>query len=124
MKNFIEKLFGRKSSKVKRDENFKPITGGDGLTPKSSVTLNCSSMGMGNHLIEKFITERHGGKNIEWKPTIEYFVNADDIPKFTIRAYGIDLSNGEAQTYYFNISRPHNNEMNMVKMMGLIPKDL
>ena len=120
----LNKLFGEKSSKIKKDENFKPITGGAGLKPKSAAVLNCSSMGMAKHLIDSFINERHGEKNFEWTPTIEYFVNEEGIPKFTIRAYGIELSNGETQTYYFNIGRPHNNEMNIAKMMGLIPKDV
>jgi hypothetical protein len=120
----FDKLFGKKYTKIKVDENFKPITGGDGLAPQSAAILNCASQGMANHLIDKFIKERHGEKNFEWSPTIEYFVNEDDIPKYTIRAYGIELSNGETQTYYFNIGRPHNNEMNMAKLMGLIPKDV
>lgn len=118
----ILNLFRKKPSKIKKEVDFKPILGGDGLTPQTALILNCSSMGVARHLINKFISENHGEINTGWKPTIEYFVTEEDIPEFSIRAYGIKLSNEVSHTYYFDVSRQHKNEMKIAKMMGLIPE--
>ncbi len=118
----LDFIFRKKSSKIKTDVDFKPILGGDGLSPQSALILNCSSMGVARHLINKFISDRHGEINIDWKPSIEYFVTAEGIPEFSIRAYGIKLNNEDGHTYYFDVSHQHRNEMKIAKMMGLIPE--
>jgi hypothetical protein len=114
----FKKAFRKEMTSVKSNLNVEPITGGDGSTPKTAAIVNCASQGMANSLIDKFISERHGIKDTEWKHTMSFFVNEDGIPEYSVRAYGIKLQNEDTFTYYFDISRPHNNEMKMFNKLS------
>jgi len=109
-------LFG-KSKSTKNPLDDKPaIYGGDGKTEGNAAVINCTSMGTANHLMNRYISERHGEFEKDWNRTIEFFLNSEEsnIPK--IRVIGVECSNGSEHKYYFDVSRP----MKVAnKMLGL-----
>ena len=98
-------LFGKNPSRPDYS-NLPPIHGGDGLSSATSAVVNCASMSVANHLIDQFISERHGEKNLSWERNGEFFVNVAGLPEFTVRAINVTTNSDAGQTYYFNIARP------------------
>lgn len=122
---FFNKLFGGKDEARTDPLGGKPpMYGGDGSSPEQAVVVNCASMGTANHLIDRFISERHGEKGKDWQRGIEMFVNAPDVAEYTIRSIGVELSNGGRESYFFDVSRPMSGSKNVAKMMGAWPKDI
>lgn len=106
------------------EKGFKIILSGDGLTIETAAIPNCASLGMAKAIIDDFISKKHGQKNVDWTPSFEYFINGENIPEFTIRAYCINLKEGNGVTYYFNICRQEKNAILLGKLRGEIPRDL
>ena len=111
------KLFGKKSPLPKNQDAFTPIYGGDALSPQTAAIVNCASMPAANRLIDRFISERHGQKDIDWNRGIEFFVNDPGIPEFTVRAFGVTLKSDKNLTYFFNVSQPINATKDLIMMM-------
>ena len=102
-------------------DKMPPIYGGDGTTAKTAATINCAAMTTAHHLIDRFISERHGQKGVDWRRGVEFFVNEPSIPDFTVRAFVIKTTSGQSYTYYFNVARPMSATKHLMKMMGQIP---
>ena len=121
-------LFGKKPPKklppILGKDDIPTICGGDAGSVETVATVICASMSTANLLIDKFISERHGEKNTDWEAECEFFVNETNIPKFTVRAFGISTKSGETYTYYFDVARPMNATKKLIKMMGLLPDDI
>ena len=113
----FKKRSRKKQSNTKNNANENPIKGGNGNSPHEAAIVNCASQGMANSLIDKFISDIHGIKDTDWEHSLSFFVNEEGIPEYSVRAYGIKLQNGATKTYYFDISRPHNNQINMFKKL-------
>jgi len=120
----FDTLFGKKSASPKEMDKMPPIYGGDAMSPQTAATINCAAMSTAHHLIDRFISERHGQKDIDWKRGIEFFVNEPGIPEFTVRAFAVTTTSGESYTYYFNVARPMNATKKLMKMMGQMPDDM
>ena len=120
----FDMLFGKKSPSPKEMNKMPPIYGGDATSPLNPATINCAAMSLAHHLIDRFISERHGQKDIDWKRGIEFFVNEPGIPEFTVRAFAVSTTSGESRTYYFNVARPMNATGKMMKMMGQMPDNM
>jgi len=101
----FSRLFGNRL-KPKDKDDAPPIYGGNGSSPDDAAVVNCASMSIAHHLIDKFISERHGEKAVDWDRGAEYFVNEPDIPEFTVRAITVNTIANESPTYFFDISRP------------------
>lgn len=114
----FDSLFGNKSPSQEAAK-LPPIHGGDGSSPHTPVIINCAAMSMANHLIDRFISERHGQPDVDWERGIEFFVKADGIQEFTVRAIGVKTKAGSGPTYYFNIARPMSATKNLTSMMGI-----
>ena len=121
-------LFGKKPPKklppILGKDDIPTICGGDALSVETPATINCAAMSTAHFLINKFISERHGQKDTDWGAECEFFVNEPNIPKFTVRAFGISTKSGETCTYYFDVARPMNATKKLIKMMGLLPDDI
>jgi hypothetical protein len=116
--SFIDKwIFGDIFSPPDERDKLPPVYGGDAVSPGTAATINCYSMSAANRLIDRFIAERHGERDTDWKREIEYFVNESEITEFTIRAIGIVTASDEKHTYYFDVSQPMEASMNLVKVM-------
>lgn len=120
----FDTLFAKKSASLKEMDKMPPIYDGDATSPQTAATLNCAAMDTAHQLIDRFISERHGKKDIDWKPEIEFFVNEPGISEFTVRAFSITTTSGGIYTYYFNVVRPMNATKKLMKMMGQIPDDM
>lgn len=103
----LDRIFGKKP-KARKADDAPPMYGGDGSSAIEATVVNCASMSLANHLIDQFISERHGDKGADWDRDVEYFVNKPDIPEFTVRAINVTTADGEKPTYFFNLSRPMN----------------
>ena len=101
----FDSLFGKKTPSQSK---LPPIHGGDGSSAQTPAVVNCASMSMANHLIDQFISLRHGPKDVSWNRDVELFVNEPGIPDYTVRAIVVKLTTGEGPTYYFNVGRPMN----------------
>ena len=101
-------LFCKKRPSAREFDKFPPVYGGDAMEPQTAAIINCASMVTAQHIIDHFISECHGKKDEDWRRNIEYFVNEEEIPEFTIRAIVITTPSRENLTYYFNIARPIN----------------
>tara|TARA_R110002095_G_scaffold214995_1_gene208127 strand:- start:34 stop:366 length:333 start_codon:yes stop_codon:yes gene_type:complete len=107
----LSSLFG-----IKKKENINdmpPIYGGDGLSEYSPAIINCASMDMANHLIDKFISEKCG---TGWEKGIEFTIAAPDNSEKSLKAINIKQSNGAKACFYFDLSRPITNAMKMLGM--------
>jgi hypothetical protein len=120
----FDTIFGKKSLSPKEMDKMPAIYGGDATSPQTAATINCAAMSTAHHLIDRFISERHGQKDIDWKRGIEFFVNEPGIPEFTVRAFGVATTSGESHTYYFNVGRPMDATKKLLKMMGQMPDDM
>lgn len=121
--SFFSRLFEKTRGKARETlDDLPPVYGGDGSTPNNAVVINCASTGMANHLIDDFLSKKHGRKDADWKRTIEFFVNGEDIPFDTIRAVGIETRDGKTLTYNFDIGRSVRNLDHMAGLMGILPK--
>lgn len=100
------------------------LYGGDGSSPAQAVVVNCAHMSMANHLIDRYISERHGQKDVNWERELEMFDDSPNIPEFTVRMIVVKCSDGTLLNYYFNISRPMSATKNLAKMTGAWPKDI
>lgn len=96
--------------------DFKPITGGNATSVETSAIILCSSMGMANSLIDKFISERHGTVGEDWNRSIEHFIVNDRIPSGVIRCINLTSKAGN-KTYYFNVSKPMLGTLKMIDML-------
>ena len=94
---------------------FKPITGGDASSVETCGIIHCSSMGMANSLIDKFIGERHGTVGEDWNRSLEHFVVNDRIPSGVIRCINV-TSKADNKAYYFNVSKPMQGTLKMIEM--------
>lgn len=112
----FDALFGKKSPSKSK---LPPIYRGDGFSFQTPAIVNCASMSMANRLIDQFISQRHGQKDVDWERQIEFFVNAQGIPKFTVRAIGVKANTGQGPTYYFNVARPMNATKKLMGMDGM-----
>tara|TARA_A100000171_G_C2124641_1_gene142783 strand:- start:1246 stop:1602 length:357 start_codon:yes stop_codon:yes gene_type:complete len=97
--------------------DFQPISGGDGTSLETVAIINCSSMGMANSLMDRFISERHGTQGEDWNRGIEHFVTTNQIPSGNIRCISITFNGGQRE-YYFNVSRPMNGSMKLFEMLN------
>ena len=61
------KLFGKKSHSPEEMDKKPPIYGGDATSAQTAAIINCASMGTANLLTDRFISERHGQKDADWK---------------------------------------------------------
>ena len=113
---FFDSLFGKRSASKEANKQ-PPIYGGDALSPNTAATINCASMDLANHLIDQFISERHGVMNEDWKRGMEFFVNSKDIPEFTVRSIRIESKTNSNTAYYFNIARPMNATKKLLSML-------
>jgi len=120
----LSRIFGSSTSKRNPNDDKPPLYGGDGSNSEEAVVVNCASMGMANHLMDRFISERHGTKDQDWKRSMGMFVNGPEIEDFSIRCIGIETSNSENVAYYFDVTRPMNGTKNVAKLMGVWPKDI
>lgn len=119
----FSKLFGGAKRSNPLDDK-PPLYGGDGSSPTQAVVVNCASMSMANHLIDQFISERHGQKDKNWNREFEMFDNSPNIPEFTVRTIAVKCSNGTLVSYHFDISKPMVATKNLAKMTGAWPKDI
>lgn len=113
---FFDSLFGKKSGSKETDK-LPSVYGGDALSTNTAAVINCASMDLANHLIDQFISERHGVKNEDWERGMEFFVNSKDIPEFTVRSIRIESKTNSSATYYFNIARPMNATKKLLSML-------
>ena len=113
----FNKLFG--TDKNPKSDSNPPISGGDGTKPTQAAIVNCASMGVANHLIDTFISARHGSKAVDWKRGFEMYVKLQGIPDNTIRSIGVECSDGTNHSYYFDISRPLHGTVNLANKLGL-----
>lgn len=120
----LDMLFGKKSLSLKEMDKMPPIYGGDASSFQTAATINCAAMSTAHHLIDRFISKRHGQKDVEWKRETEFFVNEPNIPKFTVRAFVVTTTSDESHTYYFNMARPMNANKKLMKMMGQMPDNM
>jgi hypothetical protein len=124
----FRRLFRKKPTdkfpSILTEDDIPTICGGDALSVETPATINCAAMSTAHLLINKFISERHGQKDTDWEAECEFFVNEPNIPKFTVRAFGITTKSGGTYTYYFDVARPMNATKRLVKMMGLLPDDI
>ena len=109
----FDSLFGKK---VAPRETLPPIHGGDALAPHTAAVIECAAMSTANHLIDSFISERHGQKGRDWERKVEFFVNVSDIPAYTVRAISITVKTGSDRSYYFNVGRPIKASMKLTGM--------
>jgi hypothetical protein len=107
----LSKLIGLK--KTSRPDDNPPLYGGDGMSEHSPVIVNCASITMAQHLIDKFINEKCG---VDWRRGDEFTLESPNKPGKLVKAISISKSNGSEARYYFDLSRPLNNA---VKMLGL-----
>lgn len=119
----FSKLFGTNNHRNPMDDK-PPLYGGDGSSNAQAAVVNCASMSMANHLIDGYITEQHGTKDIDWKRGVEMFDNSPNIPEFTVRIVDIECSDGSHVNYYFDVSRPMAATKKAAKMLGDWPKDV
>jgi len=117
------KLFGKESSSLEEMDKMPPIYGGDATSVHTAATINCASMGMANHLIDRFISEQHGQKDTDWSLKLEYFIEKENIPEFT-RAFVVTTKSEEKNIYYFNVARPMNGTMQMTKNIKQLSDEL
>lgn len=117
-------LFGKKPLSIKEMDKMPPIYGGDAASLKTAATINCASMSTAHRLIDRFISERHGKKDTDWKHGISFFGSGPGIPNYTVRAYVVTTTSGKSHTYYFNEARPMNATKNLMKLTGLMPDDM
>lgn len=115
-------LTGKKRPSAKDFDKLPPVYGGGATSPYAAVTINWASMQMAHHLIDRFISERHGRKDVDWNRSIEFFVNEVRVPEFTVSAIGVKTASGKNLTYYFNVGRPMNATKNLMKMVGQLPE--
>ena len=122
---FLRKLFGGEDTGKNDPMSSKPaLYGGDGSTPEKAVVVNCASMEMAQRLIEQFISHRHGEKGQDWHRGIDMFVNTPVTKEYTIRSIGVQLSDSEDTSYFFDISRPMSASKDVAKLMGIWPKEI
>ena len=116
----FDSLFGRKPVAVAPAE-LPPIHGGDGTSSATPAIVNCASMSVADHLIDQFISERHGKKDADWKRGGEFFVSVPGSPEFTVRSIGVNTKSGSGSgpTYYFNLARPMRVAKAMMGKMGI-----
>lgn len=112
----FNKLFGKSKTNKNPLDDKPPIYGGDGTTEENAAVINCASMGTANRLMDRFISEKHGEVEKDWKRAIEFFRKSEDSNPPMIRVIRIQCSDGSEHQYYFDITRP----MNVAsKMFGL-----
>lgn len=107
----LSKLFG--SKKTERPDDKLPIYGGDGMSALSPAIINCASMDMAQHLMDKFISENFGDG---WSRGAEFTLESPDDPEKLLKAICVSRPDGSEGKFYFDLSRPFGNAM---KMMGL-----
>ena len=121
--SFWNTLFGA-TRKVDSRNDMPPIYGGDGSSSTDAVVVNCASMAMANHLIDRWLSERHGEMGADWSRGVELFDNSQDVPKFAIRIVTVGVRNGTGCRHYFDVSRPMAGSKNVAKMMGVWPENV
>jgi hypothetical protein len=113
--NFLSRLFGSKKTSYKELDKLPLLYGGDGNSPQTPVVVNCCSVNSKDILINGFLVKKHGVKGTDWHSGGDYFVNEEGIPEYSIRAVIVTLADGTSRTYYFDISRPMNVAMKLMK---------
>lgn len=111
---FVYKYFDKKPS-VKDSENKSesPYLGGDGLSVENPVYINCASGNMAQHLIDRFISDKHGKKDEDWKMGVSFTLNSDITKCGMVKAIGIKAGEEELN-YFFDLSRPMANMEKLV----------
>ena len=120
----FDKLFGKKPLSLREMNKMPPIHGGDATSPRTAAIINCASMDTAHGLTDRFMSERHGKKDVDWKPKVDFFVNESGIPEATVRAHTIITTDGASHTYYFDVSRPMKGTAALMKMMGITPDNM
>lgn len=121
--SIFDKLFGTSKNRNPLDDK-PPMYGGDGSSASEAVVVNCASMSTANHLIDRFISERHGKRDDNWKRGVEMFDNSTNQSEFTIRMISVECKDGTVAKYYFNVSRPMAATKKLAKMMGTFPDNI
>ena len=92
--------------KKKGDSLFDcPYIGGDGLSIKTPVGINCLNMHRAESLIEKFISEKHGRKNVDWEMGVSIVFRSSKA-KCGYVMNTLVKTKDEEKHYYFDLSRP------------------
>lgn len=105
--NFLAKLFSKNKIST-QGESFSTYLGGDGLTEFKPVFINCASNSMASSLIERFISEKHGEKNIDWVENMSMSLSSNITECGLVKCLTISSQNN-SYTYYFDLSRPMKN---------------
>jgi hypothetical protein len=87
----------------KKEES--PYLGGDGLSAENPVFINCASGSMAQHLIDRFISEKHGEKDSDWEMGISFTIDSDKTKCGMIKAISVKTGQEELN-YFFDLSRP------------------
>lgn len=111
----FSKIFG-KSGSQNNSKKKPPIHGGNGTCKEDPAIINCTSLSTANMLMNRFISEKHGELDVDWKRTIEFFLDSKSDSGIEIRVIDVKCSDGTQYQYYFDVTRA----MNVLnKMMGI-----
>lgn len=88
-----------------KDKIESPFLGGDGSSMESPVYINCASGSMAETLIDRFISERHGEKDIDWNVGISFTHKSNNTKCGMVKSIVVNTKQGDF-TYYFDLSRP------------------
>lgn len=102
---FILELF-KKKEKIHKD--LTPYLGGDGLKPENPIIINCSSDAMASHLLERYISDKHGVKETDWLYGMSFTLKSKSTECGMVKAVIVNV-NKEEYTYYFDFSRSMKN---------------
>jgi hypothetical protein len=103
---YVYKYFSKRPSKKKnviKDES--PFLGGDGLSAENPVYVNCASGSMTQHLIDRFISEKHGKKGTDWDIGVSLTIKSDKTKCGMIKTIAVKTAQDELD-YFFDLSRP------------------
>jgi len=111
-KKIVELITGGNSTSFDKP----PIYGGDGKSQENAVVINCASIGMANSLINRFLSEKYGVLDKDWKRSVEFYIHTENNNSPKIRVIGIETTDETKIQYFFDLSRPMKA---LDKMMGL-----
>lgn len=98
-------IFSRFSKNKKVVKNESPFMGGNGLSLDAPVYIDCASGGMAEHLIDRFISEKHGQKGIDWQIEVSFTVESAKTNCGMVKSIVVKTKQEELN-YYFDLSRP------------------
>ncbi len=115
---FLSKLFGSvKSGPADEFKGKPPIYGGDGSTIKDAIVVNCAAVSTENHVIDRYISERHGVEDSDWTREIIFVLSPPpEAPDRYYRSVSIKTKSGQKYSYIFDCTRSHRV---LAKMLGL-----